>query len=669
MSENSIHLTASLIGALLLLLREALPWKSWPRTVAETLALAGAGKTQSYTMLERVRELLPTLTGLPGRPASQHRERNARDPVLVVLRDYLMDHPGAVYGVGKRRTYSDGFRRFIVGLRDPGQPGEGMSAHDLADVSGIPPGTMKDWLHPHPAAPETPAPQCEVPPADGASVKAIPIGAEDAPPPLTPSAADAGDAAVQADLEPSAAPDVTPLPLSDTVRGTHLKLIAELWKSWKGPFDAFCRMLRQEHRLPYGDTFIGDWLQSLGLRHRRRRTPVEAPWSSDTLRTLFPGAQWFGDGTSVAMRWGDEIFVFNVELLMDAASDAATGFHVSDSEDEEALCRAFAAGCETTGSTPLSVTVDNRPSNHSPAARAAVGETILLHSTPGRGQAKAPVEGAFGLFQQAMPSLVLPGEPARETARSVLELILTAWYRGRNGRPRKRLNGRTPAEAYASARPTPDEMEEALDWLRKREQRQERARLTREARLDPVRRQLLKQGLAELGIPDPNQRLEIALACYGRDAIVRGLATFRAKQALGTLPPGADPGRYLGGIIRNLHTRLELEQVSIHLMEQRIRLHDFTLAPLKRTAQQLRANLPVSALPQAFVDLALEVPCAVDFRFWAKAAADGISALPAGQRAALYQQLCRRIAASFKTDRECRADLIDALAQAAASAA
>jgi hypothetical protein len=93
------------------------------------------------------------------------------------------------------------------------------------------------------------------------------------------------------------------------------------------------------------------------------------------------------------------------------------------------------------------------------------------------------------------------------------------------------------------------------------------------------------------------------------------------------------------------------------------------LEPLEQIAGQLRAEMPASALPQAFVDHALEAVFTVDFRFWARAAADALSTLPASQRAPLYRPLCRRIAASFKVDRERRADLIDRLAEALATAA
>jgi hypothetical protein len=65
---------------------------------------------------------------------------------------------------------------------------------------------------------------------------------------------------------------------------------------------------------------------------------------------------------------------------------------------------------------------------------------------------------------------------------------------------------------------------------------QDADRRTRDARRDPVRIKLLKPGLAELAIADPDDRLAKALACYCRDSTTRGLAVYAKKRDLGTLP-------------------------------------------------------------------------------------------------------------------------------------
>lgn len=447
----------------------------------------------------------------------------------------------------------------------------------------------------------------------------------------------------------------------------HVALVLQLWPSWNGTFQTFCQMLRTEHRLPHGDTWIGNCLQAAGLRHRKRSQPVEAPWSHNTFRTLFPGAQWLGDGTTVAVRWNGQVFAFNVEAMLDPAANALVGFAVTPSEDEEAVRRAFEMGVETTGGQPLALSLDNRPSNHSPGTVVALAGSVLLRSTPGRGQAKAAQEGAFGLFQQAMPPLIIQGRTSREFARNTLELILTAWCLGRNGKPRKRLEGLTPAQVYAERRPTPEAIQEAMAWIQELARRRARMDLTLEARRDPVRLALLTRGLLELGIKDPDMKLARALAIYDREAIVRGLATFSAKQVLGTVPTDAEPGRYLGGIIRNLHIRKELERTAEFLMLQRLRMKDLTLAPLESAADQLQAVTPLADRPRAFLDRALDATYLIDFRFWTVAMARALEGLSTHQRTEIRPHLVRRAAAYFKTDRERRADLIDRITEAVAA--
>lgn len=449
----------------------------------------------------------------------------------------------------------------------------------------------------------------------------------------------------------------------------HLRQLFALWEEWHGNLVDFCRMVRDQYRLRYSTSFIGDALHAAGLRFRERRSSEQAPWTPGTFRTCFPGAQWVGDGTSIAVYFLGRAFVFNVEVMLDAASNALVGLNISDAEDEEALLRAYEAGIETAGSPPLAVVLDNRPSNHTPGAAEALNGTMVIRSTPARPESKAPVEGAFGLFRQAMPPLFLEGESQREIVRSFLKAVTTAWGRGRNGRPRRRLGGRSPVEAYRHAAPTQDELDRAVRELRERQRRQEVAWQTLEARRDPVRLRLLSLGLDELGIPDPKSSLATQLACYSREAITYGLATFQTKRDLGTLPPDVDAGRYLGGIIRKDHEKRGLLHFADHLLEQRVRLRDFSLEPLARLAESLRAQVSPFDLPRSYTDQALNAKFDIDFRFWAGAAAQALAALPADQRSRAYKHLYRHIAATFKTPVERRENLIDRLATAATLAA
>ena len=629
--------------------RTLVPQWTWPPTVEATLELVGAGKTQTYQILRVLWNVLASLQGRPGRPSAPPPDRETWDAVRDAFIIFISSHPGAICPGDQRFAYSDEFRRFVVGLTAPGQPGERLSTEELARALHLPPGTLKGWLHPTRSRPtEETEPGIGIAPAgpENASL------AEEEPGPG----------------EDEPATDDPDPPVSRTIRDVHLRLIAHHWPSWRGTFQGFCQMLRRDHRIPFGNTYIAHFLEGAGLRSRRSRPPVQAPWSHQTFRKLYPGVQWVGDGTSIAVHWQDQCFVFNVEAILDTASNALLGFHVSDTEDEEALLQAYRNAVETAGGHPLSFTLDNRPSNHTPGLHEAV-EGIILRATPGRGQAKAALEGAFGLFQQALPPFELTGNSPRAIARSALQLIFLAWARGRNGRPQRRLDGRSPAEAYGAANPTPEEVQGALNYIRELQRREEKARSTREARRDPVRLQLMDEGLEDLGIPDPDRRLAVALAGYAADAIVRGLATFQAKKALGTVPVGADPGRYLGGIIRQLHIEMELTRIADHLLGQRIRLRDITLEPLQRLADRYRAEVHPSLLPETFVDRALEAAPSIDFRFWARAAAAALSSLCPEVARARYHHLCRRIAASYRTDRGRRGILIDGLALAVTQAA
>lgn len=586
--------------------------EGWPRTAIEAIALLGAGRSQAYEMLGRHKAAIGTLCGEAGRPPQDP----SPDAVLAVtrsIRDFLLANPGAARSGASRSWYGDSFRRHVLDLAAQDGPGANLTREQIADAVGVPPDTLDDWLrHPHSTQPG------------------------EAPPP---------------------APD------SLAVRQAHVATILAEWLKWRGTFDAFCKNLGEQHRIPYRMTFIGSVLHAAGLRQRKSPRPVEAPWSSGTFRLLFPGAHWIGDGTTLAIWINDHVHAFNAEAHIDAASNALVAIDVTRTENEQAVIDAYQHGLVTTGEPPLALTLDNRPSNLTPAVETAIAPTVLLASTPGRGPAKAPIEGTFGLFAQNAPPLAIWGRTEREIARSILQLVLTVFAWVRNGKPRARLGGRTPRDFYLDANATPEEIEDARAWFRELQRRQERIRLTREARLDPVRLTLLAEGLAKLDIPDPDGRIARQLATFSRDAIVRGLATYEAKRDADTLPPDADH-RFLGGIIRNIHERQELELTGRHLLEQRLRLGDLALGPLEVQEERIRESLQAVQLPREFVDQALRAEPSIDFRFWMAAAATAIARLPMPVGRSLYPDLNRRIAASFSTDYKRRSDLTDAIAAA-----
>ena len=611
----------SLAAAILLLGLQVLPaGEVWPGSVSEILTLTGAGRTQAYEVLARLKAAAINLEGQPGRPPSPDGPADDRVAVLEKVRDFLFANPGAVCDQGARASYSDGFRQMVVGLAAPDQPGERLTTEALAQATGVPLGTLKDWLR-------TSTPSAEPAPTRD---------------------------------ETSRSPT-----LSETLPANpQIATVLTQWSTWDGTFKGFCAHLRDQHRLPYSITFIGNVLAAAGLRDRKPRRPQEAPWSPDTFRTFFPGAQWLGDGTTLAIQLLGQTFAFNVEPMLDTATNAVLSVAVTDTEDEQAVLEAFSQATATAGAAPVAVTLDNRPSNHTDNVRNDIAPATLLAATPGRGQAKAGLEGTFGLFQQTAPPLVVNGNTRRELARSCLSLVFTTWAWARNGKPRAKFGGRSPMEVYLQDRPDAAELEAAKTHVAELQRRSEQARLTRAAKADPVRKAIVSQGLIELGIDDPDNRIASALARYSLDAIMRGLATFQAMKEKGTVPPDALPERYLGGIIRNIDQQDEIERTAQHLLAQRIRAGDLSLAALQEEASALSQATAAHELPRALVDQALSAERTIDFRFWTAAARTALQDLPEVTRTNLYTGLTRHIAARFSSPAKNRNDLIAQLAKA-----
>lgn len=618
-------LKSSVIAAVLLvavdLLRQLAT--TFPPTVRDVLAATGSSRSQAYEMKRRLLDACGTLHEPAGRPVATAPPPSATQTVLRAVRDWLFDHPGAVVIHEQRREYGADFRTFVVELAAPDGPGAELTVAQLADLAGVPLGTVKGWL----------------------------AHRLDAQPTVEPAAQDPAQSAQDNLDELAVHPDIATILLT--------------YRRWSGRFGAFCDHLREQHGLRCGRTFVASVLQAAGLRATKRRGgPKSAPWSPDTFRRFFPGAQWLGDGTELTIEVDGQPFVFNLEAIMDVHTNAVVGIDVTDSENEDTLLTSFHNGLTTTGEHPLSLSVDNKPCNHTDLVQDCVAPTDVLRSTPGRGEAKAPLEGAFGLLQQAAPPLIVGGGSSRELARSVLALSVTLWMWGRNGRPRRRLGGRSPALAYQQDRPRPEQIEEARRWIAQLQRRADKARRTAQARADPVRRTLLREGLARLAIDDPQQRLEVALARYAREAIVRGLATFEAKTRLNTVGEHAEPGRYLGGVIRNINDQLELEATAERLLDLRIRQRHLSLRPIQRDIDDLRRTTVPAELPDVLAQRALDATTVPAVRLYTRHTIAAVTALPPLLRNLVVAKLIRKAARRFNVDKARRADLIATLTAA-----
>ncbi len=579
-----------------------LPHSSSEQIVEKT----AASRSSAYEVRSRLLEALPSLVRPVGRPPAAAVPPPPETCTISreVLR-FVMAHPGCVHGSADRREYSDSFRRLALGLH---QRHPELSLDLFAQALCVPFDTLRDWL----------------------SVKAQP--------------------------PPAPAPATAPLPAAASgghvgADPLHLETVLAAWRTWEGDFSPFCEHVRHHLRVPFGRTAISSILETHGARRVQRRagrSPDETALRK-SFETFFPGAQWVGDGTPVAVTFLGQRFTFNFELLVDAYSAAFTGVSIRDEEDAAALTEAIDDGKLTAGAAPLAVLVDNRPSNWAPeVVKALDGESLLIPATVGRPQNKGHVEGAFGLFFQVLPALVISAASNRDIAREILRLVVTTWGRTLNGRPRAARGGRSRIELYAE-KPTPEQLAQARASLEERLRRQLAARRTEQARLNPVVRQLIAAAFARLALSDVDGKLQDAIARYPLSPVIDGIAIFEGKRTADSLPPGVD-ARYLLGIVRNVAQKREAELISEAMLRARLAAQDVILAPLVERHRRALAAEPPDApgLLQNFVASALESDRYLDRLFWLSAAGALIRQTPRPERKGLYRLGVRLINAASR---------------------
>jgi len=592
LSQPTAAVSPSLTAALLLCAREPLGRLELPSpSVAQILQATGARRSRAYELSGELRELLPSLQRPPGRPAGagpRPAEAVATDRVqqltLEVL-GFVMDHPGCVATGPQRAHYQDPFRLHVLDLR---REYSELDLDVFAAAIAVPLGTLKGWL---------------------AGLSSVPAtnGQLDA---------DASDPAVAQSVDTTA-------PTNEWIETT----LSE-WEPWKGDFVTFCSHLQQHCRVPLGRSAIATILECTGvrLRHRREGRSPDEEALRGSFETFFPGAQWVGDGSKITVALGHEPFHFNLELMVDTYSDAFVGLAVTDTEDSAAVASAFAAGVETTGQAPVDLLLDNRPSNHTPEVDAALGpDTLRTRSTRGRPQSKAHAEGAFGLFAQALPVLAVTATTPREVARQIAHLVFTTLARAMNHRSRQDRRGRSRVDLYQE-RPTPEQVAESRAALLERHRKQQLAQQTLLARQDPLVLLLIDQALTRFSLIDPEQHFASAIARYGRDAVLEGIAIFDAKKAAGTLPDDIDV-RYLLGIVRNVASDNELCEITESLIESRLAARDLAMQILRDDRAVFESLHPDPGQRIApYADRATSARRKIDRIFWTLATADAIAA-------------------------------------------
>jgi hypothetical protein len=349
----------------------------------------------------------------------------------------------------------------------------------------------------------------------------------------------------------------------------------------------------------------------------------------------------------VPVLFGGQRFVFNVELDVDAHTAAFVGVSVRDTEDSAAVVEAFQSGVGTTGAPPIALLLDNRPSNHTPDVDEAIGGTIRMRATLYRPQNKAHVEGAFGLFSQALPPLVLATTgTTRDQARRFLGLVVDVWAKTTNHRPRTGRNGSSRIDLYGDATRSDEQIAAARRELRELAERQLLARRTLEARRRPEVLTYLDDAFARLSLLDPERHLRIAIAGFPKTAIASGVAIFDAKRRAETLPDGVD-ARYLLGIVKNVTAKTEGEILAETLWDERVRARDFFLAPLRAERDKLRAEKSPEEVVTACADRALATTSNLERSHWLETIVDVLREQPEDALRPLFVSAARRFEAAF----------------------
>ncbi len=586
--------------------------------VPSILRATGTSKSRAYEVAGALAESLPALVRSPGRPAAERADVTPSEDAELAraVLAYVLEHPGCADRGPTRQRYADGFRRHVVELRARHQD---VDLEAFARATLVPLGTLKDWL-------------------------SVPTRPEVAEPAAEGLAASVGATSTEG------------VGLVGETR--EIRLVLDAWSRWKGSFRDFCEHAQRALRVPFGRALLARILAVHRVRTTARR-PGRVPDERATrgaFRTFFPGAQWVGDGMQVPVAVDGRRFVFNVELDVDAHTGGFVGASVRDEEDAAAVVEAFEDGVHTTGKPPLALLLDNRPSNHAPAVDGALGDTLRIRATLERPQNKGHVEGAFGLFSQVLPPLVFDTQRTpRDAARAFLGVLVDVWARTTNHRPRRDRDGRSRVELYGES------VSDASIAAAKRElaataARQERARLTLEARRNPETLALLDRHFARLGLLDPERHVRVAIAGYPLAAIADGVAIFSAKARAGTLPEGVD-ARYLLGIVRNLSSDLEAQAIAEETIRLRRELRDMLFARLDRERDELRASAAaVPVFVDACVDRALAVPPGLERTFWLETVGGALRALPAAQRDESCLRASRRIQATYAVPHEERRD-------------
>lgn len=183
------------------------------------------------------------------------------------------------------------------------------------------------------------------------------------------------------------------LTMEEILEKYNEKARAEGWKEITDN-STFYKIIRQTDKLArWYDAAHGE--QKARQKFDRKHT-TELPMLANTI--------WYGDGTKLNLYYRDDdgnVRTIMVYEVMDAASEVLLGYHISESEDYKAQCRAYRMAVEKAGVKPMEVVYDNQGGHKKLEAQQFFSKLAVRHrpTAPYNGSSKT-IENAFYRFQR-----------------------------------------------------------------------------------------------------------------------------------------------------------------------------------------------------------------------------------------------------------------------------
>lgn len=492
--------------------------------MAEICRTLGASRTSMYEQLQRLMACLDELAqARPGRPPAEPAPEPDGEPALqltVAVLEFRLKHPGSLIEHRQRTTYADVFRRFILQHHDHWQG----TLETFACAVRVPLDTLRDWLQ---------------------------------------------DDRAEA-LQPAKTRPPVPVNASELTRQ-----IVEEWMRWVGPARPFISHAAQFFDLSTAQ--VTRLMKILGMI-RSRTTPTPPRYRGST-HTLSPGTMLLTDGKwlTVHLLNSRETLYFNWQGIVDQTTACDTATVVTSQEDAAAVRQAYEQSVQFLGGhVPDALLHDNKPCYDDAELRQHLLRygTDMIPATLGRAQNKAILEGAFGLWQQRVGTIVLDDADDDTLIRSAVEQVLRAYTAATNHVPRPELSGLSRLQALQETCTTDEQRQRDLDFLARL-----KAEHRRPWRLKPRPESLtLIQHVFErfqLTPLDPSGQLRRYLASFSTAAIRRAAAILAAK--IEHLEQRFAQ-RYFTKLVRNQQDEIDLEREAEELFQlcQRQR-QDWTL--------------------------------------------------------------------------------------------